>query len=45
MVCNADNVDVMKVTGLAILCGCSEVNRIDTGMGYDRRQRRCRRTY
>ena len=45
MVCNADNVDVMNVTNPEILCGYSEVNRIDTGMGDDRRRRRCRRTY
>jgi hypothetical protein len=45
MVCNADNVDVMKVTDQEILCGYSEVNRIDIGMGDERRQRRRRRTY
>ena len=45
MVCNADNVDVMKVTDPEIPCGYPEVNRVETGMGDDRRQTRCRRTY
>ena len=39
MVSNADNVDVMKVTDSANLCGYSEDSRIDTGTGDDRSRR------